>query len=114
MKREVLYSPAAVRDLERVRNDVLEASGLGETASKYVGDLMDRVEAKADYPESGAPLYYENSSTGYRFVVFKEYIAFYRTQDGRIFVDRVLYRASDYMRKLGPPSGPEDPEDGKE
>lgn len=61
---------------------------------------MDTVEAKADYPKSGAPLYYEDSFTGYYFVAFKAYLAFYRIEDDQLLVDRVLFAASDYLRHL--------------
>ena len=48
----------------------------------------------------GSPLYYENGFTGYYFVVFKAYIAFYRIENNVILVDRVLFGGSDYMKFL--------------
>lgn len=38
--------------------------------------------------------------TGYYFVVFKAYIAFYFIENDRIRVARVLFGRSDYMREL--------------
>lgn len=97
MKYQVEYSEVAIRDLDRVWNEAFEASKDFEITQKYVDDLMDKGEAKADHPKSGAPLYFQDLFTGYYFVVFKAYMAFYRIDGERVLVDRVLFRASDYM-----------------
>ena len=100
MSYKIQYSPTAIRDLDRVWAEVCEASKEPEIASRYVDELMDRVSEKREFPKSGSPLYYEGSFTGYYFIVFKAYMAFYRIQDDRILVDRVVYGKSDYMRMI--------------
>lgn len=100
MKYEIQYSQTAIRDLQRVWAEVYEASQSEEITTKYIDGLMDKVEGKADFPKSGIPLYYEDSFTGYYFVVFKSYLAFYRLEANIILVDRVLYGKSDYLRQL--------------
>ena len=109
MKYSVEYSKAAVRDLDRVWSEVFSdrvwsevfrASRSYDITERYLNDLMDKVESKSEYPLSGAPLYYEDRFTGYYYVVFKEYLAFYRLESKRILVDRVLFGRSDYIRIL--------------
>lgn len=100
MSYHVKYSKAAIRDLDRVWEEVFEASKDIEIAEKYLEELLDEVEKRSDYPKSGSPLYYENNFTGYYFVVFKAYLAFYRLEKGTMVVDRVLFGKSDYMRIL--------------
>lgn len=100
MKYKVQYSKSAIRDLDRVWAEVFEASKSYDITKKYIDDLMDKVEAEADYPKSGSPLYYQDSFTGYYFVVFKAYLAFYRLEDDVMLIDRVLFGRSDYMRYL--------------
>ena len=100
MSARIDYAPLAIRDLDRVYAEVLEASGSEETAGQYVIDLMDKIADKREFPKSGAPLYYEGGFTGYDFVVFKAYMAFYRVQEDRIFVDRIVFGRSDYMRAI--------------
>ena len=100
MKHKIEYSKIAVRDLDRIWTEVFEVSENYDTTLKYINDLMDKIEAKADYPGSGSPLYYENSFTGYYFVVFKAYIAFYHIENDKMFIDRILFGKSDYMRHL--------------
>ena len=98
---KVLYSPAALRDLDRVWTEVFEASASYDITEKYIDELMDKIEEKNIFPDSGSPLYYENQFTGYRFVVYKEYISFYRVERNALLIDRILYRKSDYMQILG-------------
>ena len=100
MSYKIQYSPIAIRDLDRVWSEVCEASKEPESATRYVDDLMDRISEKKEFPKSGSPLYYEGGFTGYYFIVFKAYMAFYRVQDDRILVDRVVYGKSDYIRIL--------------
>ena len=100
MKYKVEYSRAAIRDLDRVWTEVLESSKSYEITERHIEELLDKVEEKVDHPKVGSPLYYENSFTGYYFVVFKAYIAFYRLESDRMLIDRVLYGRSDYFRIL--------------
>lgn len=100
MNYKVEYSPTAIRDLDRVWNEVYEVSRDYVVSQKYLDDLLDKIEAKVDYPQSGAPLYYEDLFTGYYFIVFKAYMVFYRLCGNTMLVDRVLFGASDYMRTL--------------
>ncbi len=100
MKYKVKYSKSAIRDLDRVWSEIFEASKNQNITIKYIDDLMNKIEEKADYPKSGSPLYYENGFTGYYYVVFKAYLAFYRIENNSILIDRVLLGKSDYMRIL--------------
>ena len=96
----VRYAKQAVRDLDRIFAEVAEASGDEEIAQRYVEGLIDKIEGKAAFPKSGAPLYYGELFTGFYFVVFKAYLAFYRVENEEMLVDRVLYRKSDYLRAI--------------
>ena len=42
MTYEVRYSPSALRDLERIRADVLHVSGNSNTAFRYISELLDK------------------------------------------------------------------------
>ena len=97
---KIEYSPIAIRDLDRVWAEVFEASASTELAPKYIDDLMEQLASKRDCPNSGSPLYYEGMFTGFYFVVFKSYLAFYKVEGDRMLVSRVVYGKSDYMRTL--------------
>ena len=100
MKYKLSYSADAIRDLDRIWYEVHEACKDFDTTMQYLDELQDKIEARQDFPKSGAPLYYDNMFTGYYFVVFKSYLAFYRLDGDRMLVDRVLYAKSDYLRTL--------------
>ena len=100
MSSAVSYSRQAVRDLDHVWEEVYLASGSYETAAGYVEQLINKVGSKADFSRSGSPLYYADSFTGYYYVVFKAYLAFYHVKNNDIFIDRILHRKSNDMRVL--------------
>lgn len=100
MSFKIEYSPIAIRDLDRVWAEVYEASKDDEIAVRYIDDLMDQITAKREFPRAGSPLYYEGAFTGYYFVVFKAYMAFYHVEPDRILADRVVFGRSDYMRTI--------------
>lgn len=96
----VKFSPLALADLDRVYYEVFQACLDNNTTRKYVSELIDKIENKKEFPESGTPLNFNNIFTGYRFVIYKSYIAFYYIDSNTIYVDRVLYSKSDYIKKL--------------
>lgn len=96
------YSKEALSDLDNIYSNVLEASKDHDTANKYINDLLDTLEAKSNIPKTGTPLYYDGLFSGYYYVVFKAYIAFYYVENDTIFVDRILSGKSDYLRVLFP------------
>ena len=100
MKYNVKYTKMAAKDLDRVWDEVYDASKSYDVAEKYINELMDETEKRADYPKGGSPLIYDSLFTGYYFVVFKAYIAFYHIDDHDMIVDRILFGASDYIRVL--------------
>lgn len=97
---EIEYSPEAIRDLDDVFEDVLTASKDIEITHKYIDGLQDKVDSLVKRPKTGTPLYYDDLFTGYYSVRFKEYLAFYRLDEAKILVDRILFRKRDYMRVL--------------
>lgn len=100
MRYKIQYSPLAIRDLDRVWSEVFEASKEAEVAMRYIDGLMACIANKSEFPKNGSPLYYEGSFTGYYFVTYKAYKAFYHIQNGSILVDHVVFGKSDYMRTI--------------
>jgi len=95
------FTPEAIRDMEAVEEDVLAVSGRQDTANRYVDDFLDKIKAKKRFPQSGIPVIYNDELfTGFYFVHFKKYNAFYRIQGEFIEVIRILQAKSDYMAIL--------------
>lgn len=100
-KYEVVYSQEAIRDLDDVWEQVAMASKNQDITEKYLDELQDAIEAMATHPKTGIPLYYADIFTGYYHINFKEYMSFYRIEESKMFVDRILYAKMDYIRRLG-------------
>ena len=78
------YSPIAVRDLERVWAEVFEASASEETATKYVDDLMNQIFKRNKTSKVRRSAAHEGLFTGFYFVTFKSYMAFYKVETDRM------------------------------
>ncbi len=100
MSARLVYSHAALKDMERVWDEVFEASADTETTDRYLSDLRAAIRAKALYPLSGHRVEYCGLFTGFYWVRHKAYLAFYRVRDGRMEVARVLHSRQDYLSVL--------------
>ena len=100
MSYSIKYSPTAIRDLDRIFDEVYQASLDINITKKYIDELLGNIETKKDFPESGIPLLVNDVFSGYRYVIFKSYIAFYYVEKDFVYVDRVLSGKSDYIKRL--------------
>ena len=101
MAVEVLYSPAALRDLDAIWEWVAIENEEPDGAERVVSDILDRIEGLAKFPLTSTPLDARCSiKSDWRFVACRGYLAFVRLVDNRLYVDRVLSGKSDYLRRL--------------
>ena len=96
----IVYTPAAKLDIQNILQPVYTACRDEETTLNYVNALVEKVEKKERLPRSGTPLYWKSHFTGYFFVVYKAYIAFYRIEGDGIVIERILPSKSDFGRWL--------------
>lgn len=89
MSNKIRYSPAALKDLDSIWDNVFEASKSFDITDEYLSGLMKTISAKKNFPESGIPLYYRGLFTGFYSVNFKAYKAFYRIRDEYIEILRL-------------------------
>lgn len=100
MSSEIVYSPCAVEDLDHIFDYIANDLNSPNAANKVVTKLLERIELLSNFPESGTPLQSICSiPNSYRFVTSGNYLAFYRYKD-KVYVDRVLYGGSDYLKTL--------------
>ena len=98
---ELVWSPAAVDDL----NNAADYIELELASPKAARDLVDSIIAKAllfaEVPGSGTSLrMISGIDTGYRYMVSGNWMVFFKCDEGRALVVRVLYAKSDYMKTL--------------
>lgn len=104
MLRRIEYSPRALKDLDGIWDYIEKELCNPSAAQNTVEGIMDKIDILMSFPEAGAKLEFENGlNSGYRYVSFKNYLAFYRLRsDGIVYIDRVIYSGRDYMRILFP------------
>ena len=104
MLRRIEYSPRALKDLDGIWDYIEKELCNPSAAQNTVEGIMDKIDILMSFPKAGAKLEFENGlNSGYRYVSFKNYIAFYRLgSDDIVYIDRVVYSGRDYMRILFP------------
>lgn len=113
MSSRIVYSPQALQELDQIWEYIRYDLSNPSAADRIINGVLDRIDTLEQYPESGARwILTGDMDSGYRYVVFEEYVAFYRlqevaTQSGEemdriIYIDHVVYSRRDYMRLLFP------------
>lgn len=70
-------------------------------ATKLLKDIYYQIERLQDFPLMGTPLFGKvEVQNDYRFLVSENYMVFYRFEVDTVYVVRILYGKSDYMRVL--------------
>lgn len=84
----VELSPRAVRDLERARREVLEASQNESVTAAYLQRIAAAIDALGAMPER-FPLW--RDAGDHRFLVAEKYLVFFRIQGTQVQVSHVRY-----------------------
>lgn len=101
MKNKLHYSPNALHDLDEIWDYIVMELCNPEAALNLVNGIMDTIDKLEDFAEMGAPLSsVADVESDYRFLIYDNYLAFYRPEGTNIYIDRVLYGRRDYLRIL--------------
>ena len=100
MSYRITFSNVAVEDIGKMSKEIYSACLDKKTAEEYVNNLLKKINEKADFPESGVPLLFLKQSTGYRYIIYKSYLAFYRIEGNEMIVERILFGKSNYFKDL--------------
>ena len=98
---DVRYSHEALNDLDDIWGYITFELMNPDAAINTVNGIMDAVDRLSEYPLSGTPLnVLLEIESEYRFVIFKNYLAFYHLEDNTVNIDRVLYEGRDFIKAL--------------
>lgn len=101
MKNKINWSPEARRDLDAIYDYICDELQNPIAARSAVDGIIKSVAQLKDFSGIGAKVFFPGElDSGCRFVRYKNYLAFYRAEKDAVFVDRILYGKSDYMRVL--------------
>ena len=98
---EIRYSQAAIQDLEQIGDYIAMELKSPIAALNTVNSIQDAIDKLEYAPHIGSPLSarYENVG-GYRYLVCKSYLVFYREQADVVHIDRILYGKRNYLSIL--------------
>ena len=103
MHCNVHYSPEFLNDLDEIADYIVSEFCDPAAAERITNGIVDATEILEEYPESGRKVFLPNGmDSGYRFVVYREYVAVYRFERNEVFVARAINTRQDYMRILFP------------
>lgn len=101
MKFKVVFSPLAIRDLDEIWDYISDVLKNPSAAENTVNGILDKADLLGDQPEIGAQLFFDDGlNSGYRYVIYNNYLTFYRVYPETVYVDRVIYGKRDYMNLL--------------
>lgn len=95
------YSPKALGDLDEIWEYIAIKLSDRVAADNTIDGILNAVDQLERFSEIGTPLYFESGLfSGYRFVIYNNYLAFYRIVGNSVYIDRVIYVKRDYMHIL--------------
>ena len=101
MKYKIVFSQLAINDSDEICDYISNALKSPLAAENTVNGILDKIDLLEAQPEIGVKLFFdEGLNSGYRYFIYKNYLAFYRIYPDTVYVDRVIYGKSDYMKLL--------------
>jgi plasmid stabilization system protein ParE len=91
-------SDESEKDLMQIGDYIAEKLKSRRSALNTIRGIRQAISKLEDFPLIGTPLSaVAGIDTDYRFVGHGNYLAFYRPEGGKVYVDRVLYSRRDYI-----------------
>lgn len=101
MKMELRYAPKAKEDLQNIKTDIISKFVSEEIAEKVLRKLTEKARDLTVFPYMGSELVKTTGVlTDYRSLFCMHNYIFYRIEENRICVIRVLNEKQDYMNIL--------------
>ena len=101
MEREIVFSKKSELQIDEIYQYVYNASNDEEIAKKFVNELLDKTEILKKQAFVGRQLeLIDNIVTQYRFIRYKDYLVFYRVDDKKVYIDRILSSKQDYVNEF--------------
>ena len=100
-ENKIHYSKVAEQDLDESYYYISQTLQNPIAAKNTIQGILTEVAELKTQPNTGKKVSLPNGlDSDYRFVMYKNYLAFYRHEENDIFIDRVLYGKRDYLRIL--------------
>ena len=101
MERKIVFSKKSEQQIDEIYQYVLSKANDEDIAKKYVNELIDKTEILKKHAFVGRQLeIIDNIVTQYRFLVYKDYLIFYRVDENKVYIDRILSSKTDYVKEF--------------
>ena len=101
MNRKIVFSKKSELQIEEIYQYVLSKSNDEDTAKRFVNELIDKTEILKTQAFVGRQIeIIDNIVTQYRFLVYKDYLIFYRVDENKVYIDRILNSKMDYVKEF--------------
>ena len=101
MEREIVFTKRAEKEIDTIFQHVKGISNDDYNAKKIINELLDKTEIFKKYVFVGRQLeLVDNIVTRYRYIRYKDYLMFYRVDDVKVYIDRVLSAKTDYVNEF--------------
>lgn len=103
MKYSIVFTDTAKSDLREIAMYIADAAKDKEIAKEFVTELAEQCSRLEDFPLMGAiPKDRVLISSGYRFLVHKEYLIFYTVLETNttVYIQAIFNAKKDYTRVL--------------
>ena len=98
---KIVMSKEAARDLEQIGDYIARQYKTPKTALNTIRKIKARIGELEEFPLIGTPLSAIVAvDTDYRILGCGSYLAFYRLQNEKVLIDRVLHGRQDYVSIL--------------
>ncbi len=99
--REIVFSKKSEQQIEEIYQYILSLSNDEDTAKKFINEMLDKTEVLKKHAFVGRQLeIIDNIVTQYRYVRYKDYLMFYRVDDKKVYIDRILSSKMDYVNEF--------------
>ena len=99
MERKIVFSKKSEEQIDEIYQYVLSKSNDTATAKKFINELIDKTEILKKHAFVGQQLkIIDDIITQYRFLIYKEYLIFYRVDENKVYIDRILSSKTDYVK----------------
>ena len=94
-------SPKAFEDLSSIKEYITVELDNQEAALSLIRALTQAIRSLSDFPLRGASFHHSLPfKTPYHFIPCQNYLIFYRVDEKKVFVSRILYKHRNYMSVL--------------
>ena len=101
MERCIIFSKKSELQLSDIFDYIFSKSNDVDIAKRFVNELMDKTEILKIQAFVGRQLVLlDNIITQYRYLIYKDYLIFYRLDDEKVYIDRILNSKQDYIKEF--------------